>query len=123
MRSETQIWEKCADSGFSPEAFELSPSPFPKAVWWCPKLTEMVRQNRVTDTDVPCDTFIEATVCKYAESSSKVLFAVQPFFFKRPKFWIGPNFQSLARLCLSEGLVVIVVGVGVVEDSQSWCHD
>jgi len=56
----------------------------------------MVRQNRITDTDVPSDTLVEASFGKDSVSGCKMLFAIQPLLLGRIEFRVRPNSQRLA---------------------------
>ena len=66
-------------------------------------LTEMISQNRVTNTDMTSYTLVEASLGKDPISGREVLLAIQTLVFELIEHGVRSNSQRLARSCLADG--------------------
>lgn len=66
-------------------------------------LTEMIRQDRITNTDVASNTLVEASLSKDSVSGRQMLFAIQALVLEVIEHRIRSDFQRLARSRLANG--------------------
>ena len=86
------------------------------------KLTEMVPKDWVSNTDVPRNAFVEASVRKDTECRSQMLLAVQSLLLKRVELGICSDLEFLAGRSHAESADRTVLFGRRIVDIKSGCH-